>query len=211
VALAAVQPFLDGAGSPITIDDDPERTKQSDADAGAWLGTQPLVVTQQWQRCADLTPTSCEDITGETAPSYTPTAVDVNADGLPYHLRMVVTATNVAGVSSAAGPISANPVLPGTAPTNTSVPSISGAFVIGATLTADAGSWAGTGSVLYTYQWRRCDAVGADCHDVLGATGESYVSAPEDDGLTLVVEVTGHNLVGVSAPTSSAVVGPITP
>lgn len=211
VVLAAVQPILDAGGPPITIDDAPERTKPSTADAGTWLGTKPFVVTQQWQRCADRTPATCEDITGETSTSYTPTVVDVNEGQQPYYLRLVVTATNIAGATVEAGPISADPVLPGVAPANTTQPSISGSLLTGDDLTAYPGAWSGTVDVQYTYQWRQCDSSGASCHDVLGATDATYVPVAADEGLTIAVEVTGHNLVGVSVPATSASVGPITP
>ena len=42
----------------------------------------------------------------------------------------------------------------------------------GETLTADPGTWNGTGTLTYGYQWQRCDANGANCHDIAGATLE---------------------------------------
>ena len=43
---------------------------------------------------------------------------------------------------------------------------------------ADVGIWSGLPSA-YTYQWERCDAAGANCADIYGATGPTYVPTPE--------------------------------
>ncbi|MCW2959813.1 MAG: hypothetical protein JWM90_200, partial [Thermoleophilia bacterium] len=206
VVLAAVAPSL---STSISVDDSPERTKVSAADSGTWTGTAPMLTTQQWQRCADAVDVlTCEDITGETLTQYTPTAVDVNDPGTPYFLRLVVTSTNAGGSMIEASPISVNAVGPGIVPTNDVVPSVAGPYAVGTTLTADPGTWSGTVELTYTYQWRRCDPV---CHDLPAETQESYMPTVEDEGHQLVVEVTGHNLVGVSAPVASAPVGPVTP
>lgn len=213
VVLAAVLPTLDGGPGTLAIDDDPERTKPFNATTGAWSGTAPLLVTQQWQRCTDGLGASCQDITGETNTTYTPTAVDLN-DGDPYYLRLLVTGTNAAGAVTEQGPVSVSPVLPGTPPAwNASglAPSITGVPITGATLSAVDGDWTGTFGIVFTYQWRRCNAAGAACHDILGETSQDYVPVADDEGHVLRVDVMGHNLVGVSAPESSDPVGPITP
>ena len=40
----------------------------------------------------------------------------------------------------------------------------------GQMLSADDGTWTGTPPIIYTYQWQRCDAAGATCADIAGAT-----------------------------------------
>ncbi len=45
-------------------------------------------------------------------------------------------------------------------------------------LSADPGNWSGTGPVTHTYQWERCDANGANCQDVAGATGQQRTPRP---------------------------------
>ena len=49
-------------------------------------------------------------------------------------------------------------------------PSISGAPREGQTLTANAGSWLGLGTIGYEYQWQRCDEYGNSCENISGAT-----------------------------------------
>jgi hypothetical protein len=55
----------------------------------------------QFQRCAAADPDSCVDIPGATGRSYTPTAADVG-----YRLRLVVTASNAGGSTTAASALS---------------------------------------------------------------------------------------------------------
>lgn len=91
------------------------------------------------------------------------------------------------------------------APRNTAVPTITGTPTAGETLTAAAGAWSGS-PTRFAYQWRRCDAVGAGCADIAGATGQTYVVGVADLGSTLRVAVTARNTVAsataTSAPTS---------
>lgn len=91
------------------------------------------------------------------------------------------------------------------APRNTAVPTISGTPAVGQTLTAAAGSWAGSPTG-FAYRWQRCDAAGAACTNIPGATSQAYVAAEPDRGSTLRVAVTARNTVGSaearSAPTS---------
>jgi hypothetical protein len=92
----------------------------------------------------------------------------------------------------------------GSPPTNTSAPTISGNAVKGSTLTAGPGTWSGTAPITYTYQWQRCDGAGANCADVGGATGSTYVLGSADVGATMRVTVTATNAVGTSSAVSAA-------
>jgi Concanavalin A-like lectin/glucanases superfamily len=146
------------------------------------------------------TTVDCADIPGATAQSYALTADDVGST-----VRVVVTATNAAGSATA----SSNPtatVLPASAapPTNTSPPTITGASQVGQTLTADPGSWSGASPIVFAYQWQRCNAAGAGCADLAGATGESYVLVAGDAGSTVRVVVTASNALGEASAASEA-------
>jgi hypothetical protein len=66
------------------------------ANQGTWTGTQPMTFTQQWRRC-DTNGGACVDIAGATGAIYTIATGDVG-----HVLRVIVTATNSAGVASAA-------------------------------------------------------------------------------------------------------------
>jgi fibronectin type 3 domain-containing protein len=89
-------------------------------------------------------------------------------------------------------------------PSNTALPTVTGTARDGETVTADPGTWSAIGSVQYAYQWRRCDAAGASCADIPGATQKTYVLGPGDVGTTVRVSVTATNSVGSSTASSAA-------
>jgi hypothetical protein len=76
-----------------------------------------------------------------------------------------------------------------------SAPTITGAAQQGQTLTASSGNW-GDEPDSYAYQWQQCDATGANCVDVAGATAATYAVTAADVGFTLRVNVTATNRFG---------------
>ena len=107
-------------------------------------------------------------------------------------------------------------VLPATAqarkvtrPVDTTVPVISGTAIEGGALSASTGAWA-NGPTAYAYQWERCDASGASCATIGGATANGYTPGPADYAQTLRVAVTASNSAGSSAPATSAATGQVT-
>jgi hypothetical protein len=169
---------------------------------GTWSGTTPVDFTYQWQRC-DADGTNCVDVSGATDDTYT-----LGDDDLGHTVVVVVTATNSAGTDTATSAPSA--VLPAP-PANTTPPSISGTDELGSVLTADPGTWSGTGPLDMTYQWQRCDFFGNNCVDIVGATDDTYTLGTDDVGQTIKVIVTASNAAGsdsAGAPTSAAVTDP---
>jgi hypothetical protein len=98
------------------------------------------------------------------------------------------------------------PVAPVVAP-NGSLPSITGAAIVGSTLTASNGSWVSTLPLTYSYQWERCES--SRCSQVPGATQASYALTAADAGDWIQALVTATNSAG-STEEASVVVGPIT-
>jgi hypothetical protein len=92
------------------------------------------------------------------------------------------------------------------APSNTSLPSISGSARDGSTLTASHGSWTGS-PTSYAYQWERCDAQAGNCASIAGATSQRYTVQTGDVASRLRVQVTASNASGsgmaVSRPTDT--------
>ena len=74
----------------------------------------------------------------------------------------------------------------------------------GQALSADPGTWNGTGQLAYRYQWQQCDASGANCHDIAGATNSTFTPTASLVGSTVRVVVTATNDAGTSAPVVSA-------
>jgi hypothetical protein len=87
-------------------------------------------------------------------------------------------------------------------PIAVSPPTITGTAQQGQTLTATSGTWTAPDAT-FGYQWQRCDAAGANCVDVPGATTSTYAVTAADVGTTLRVVVTATNRFG-SAPGPSA-------
>ena len=81
-------------------------------------------------------------------------------------------------------------------------PSIVGPPQAGQLLAAVPGDWEGGKPVTFTYQWRRCDAAGASCEVIDGATGESYRPVTADVGHSLKVLVTAGSAAGTASAAS---------
>ena len=60
-------------------------------------------------------------------------------------------------------------------PQPSAAPTIVGTAQTGKTLAAVPGAWAGGKPVVFAYQWQRCDAAGAGCAPIVGATAETYL------------------------------------
>ena len=86
---------------------------------------------------------------------------------------------------------------------STAPPTIAGSATAGQTLTLDEGTWTGAPS-RFDYVWSRCDATGAACLPIEGATARTYAPTPIDVGTTLRAAATGANGVGSLQATSAA-------
>jgi hypothetical protein len=111
-----------------------------------------------------------------------------------------VTASNSAGSASATSTQTA--VVAVAPPANTTLPAVSGTAQDGQTLQTTTGTWTGNPTG-YAYQWLRCDATGANCASIAGATSPSYLVTSADVGSTIRSQVTATNPAG-SASANSA-------
>jgi hypothetical protein len=87
-------------------------------------------------------------------------------------------------------------------PQSTAAPAISGTVVLGQTLSVSTGTWLNF-PVTYAYQWERCDAAGANCAAIPGATAQTYAITPNDVGFTLAAVVGATNVYGSGSATSA--------
>ncbi len=175
------------------------------ASPGGWSGTGPITYAYQWQRCSP--PGACSTISSATQQTYQLVASDQATT-----IRVRVTATGAvapAGVafSPEVGPITAGSQ--GSPPTNTQAPSISGGAQQGQILSANRGTWSGTGPITYAYQWQRC--AGSTCADIANATQQTYLLVAADVSQKVQVRVTATGVVPPPGVATSAQVGPITP
>ncbi|HEU0251120.1 MAG TPA: hypothetical protein VFR48_10390 [Solirubrobacteraceae bacterium] len=171
------------------------------ATTGSWSGS-PTSYAYQWQDC-NVSGASCVNIGGAMTSSYKLTGSDVEDT-----IRVVVTATNSGGFSSAvssqtASVVAVPPPPPPSAPSKTALPSVSGTATEGQTLSASTGSWSGS-PTSYAYQWQDCNASGASCVNIGGATSSSYKLTGSDVEHTVRVAVTATNSGGSSSASSAA-------
>jgi hypothetical protein len=181
-----------------TISGTPSLGQTLTAAPGTWTGEPTF--SYQWVRC----PTSggapdgsdCAVIGGASTTAYVVSSGDVGS-----RLRVRVTGSNADGSAVAAS--NATATVSGQAgPPNTAPPTITGSTVVGQTLTASTGTWTGSG-ITYAYAWSRCDAAGAGCTAISGATLSTYTLVSGDVGRTIRVAVTATNTTGSNTVTSA--------
>ena len=193
--LAAVPPTNTGLPAVSGTVQDGQTLSATD---GTWSGTRTST-TRQWQRC-DLAGASCSAIAGAAGTTLALHAIDIGST-----IRFEATATNTG--SSTVVTSAATAAVAAISLAVTALPSVSGTAQVGQTLTGVAGTWTGT-SPIFSYQWQRCDSVGAGCSAIAGAVALAYALDGADIGSTLRFSVAGTNVVAVtplismSAPTS---------
>jgi fibronectin type 3 domain-containing protein len=160
---------------------------------GTWSGTPTITYARQWNRC-NSGGTGCVAIPGATATTYVVTPADIGSK-----LNVTVTASNAAGSASSSSVVTA--LVTGAAPVNTALPTISGTAKEGQLLSATTGTWTGTATITYAYQWQQCSP---SCTNISGATVATYRLVAAQVGKTIKVVVTATNGTGSASATSAA-------
>ena len=79
-------------------------------------------------------------------------------------------------------------------PSNSAVPSVSGTLNVGKTMSATTGSWSGTPTIEFEYEWQRCTtAQTSSCNPIADATESTYDLQLADLTNRVRVVVTGSN------------------
>ena len=84
-------------------------------------------------------------------------------------------------------------------PINLTPPVISGTAERGETLSSTTGTWTGTGTIIFAYQWQR------DNVNISGATSSTYVLVADDDNTSITCVVTATDDVGSTNSLSNAI------
>jgi Tol biopolymer transport system component len=172
-------------------DAEPSVGKSVFASVGTWGGETPITFKYQWKKCDPTPPFSCFAIEGATSSVYF-----VTADTYKFTLRVEVFGTNAVGTSNDQSlptpPVRMDP------PHLSITPPVTGQNVVGQTLSVAQGVWLGGPPIAFTYQWRRCDALGTleSCVPIPGATSSTYQLTVADLDKTLRVYITGTNAAG---------------
>lgn len=165
--------------------------------AAAWRGSS-ATPTVAWRRC-NANGRVCVTVAGATSPSYTVTAADAG------HVLVAAVTSSTRTVLSLGVVARAAP-----GPVSTAKPSVAGTLQQGKQLTANAGAWTGTGSIAYAYQWYRCDANGAHCSSIHGATRPTYTQVAADVAHTLGLTVKATDTTGTT-PAYAPLAGVVAP
>ena len=123
--------------------------------------------------------------------SYTPLIGDDTKT-----LTCLVTATNSQGSASEG---TSNSLVIGRTPVNTVAPVISGTNTFGSTLTTTNGTFTGTATLTYTYQWLRGGS------QIAGQTASTYVIGASDSLAAITCEVTATNSYGSDSEVSNTI------
>ena len=210
------------------------------ANPGTWVGTPAPTFGYTWQACTTVLstwsggqPVGC--VSRSTDKTYVTTAAD-----LGKYLTVAVTAANPSGgvtiwspstlaLIGAPTPTPTPTASPTPTPTPTPTPlrpaaqvtpSISGPHTVGATLTANPGTWVGSPEPTFVYTWQACTAVlnswsgGQPAGCVNRSSDKTYVTTATDTGKFLTVAVTASNPIGgvtIWAPSTPALIGTSTP
>ncbi|MES1246147.1 MAG: hypothetical protein ABUS54_00560 [Actinomycetota bacterium] len=167
---------------------------------GSWSSA-PKGYTYAWLRC-NANGRICIAIASATGTTYVPTADDVG-----HTLVARVTASN----GSVAQPTLSTMTTAVTAPAGpvASVqPSITGTAQQGQRLVAASGTWTGSVTVTFAYQWYRCDALISHCNSIHGATGPGYKLSAADAGKTITLTLKAKDTVATVTVYLSAI-GPV--
>lgn len=180
----------------------PEIDEVITGDDGTWTGLGNITFAYQHQSSDD--DTSFSNISGATSEDYTITSGEDDK----YFRRGVVASTgtrdnptrfnSVTAYSDSIGPIGAA----ATAPVNTVAPVISGNPMVGQTLSCTTGTWTGTPTITYAYQWL------ADAVAITGATSSTYLLTEDEIGADITCEVGATNVVGSDTALSNSL-GPV--
>jgi hypothetical protein len=183
-----------------TIVGTPTEGQTLQASPGGWSQA-PTSLGYQWERC-NGSGRLCTPIAGAMAPTYLTTADDLGS------VLLVVVRATLGDAAQEAFSTATRPITAAPGPSSSAPPGISGTAAAGKQLTGSAGSWSGSGTISYATQWYRCDATGAHCKSIHGATGTTYEEVARDVGQTLAFAVRASDPAGTTT-LYTGVVGPI--
>ena len=149
---------------------------------GTWTGSLPITYTYQWQH-------GTTNIASATSSTYV-----LDRSYIGETIRCVVTATNAIGAPTANSNATSAVVA---VPLNTVAPAVTGTATNGQTLTSSTGTWTGTATISFAYQWKRGGTN-------VGSNSTTYALVDADVGSAMSCVVTGTNGQGSATGTSNS-------
>jgi hypothetical protein len=149
---------------------------------------------------------------GATEQTFGGVKIDVDGDALDAATAaagtggpvVVAPATTSLASGGVAVPVATTALAP---PEASSSPAITGAALLGQTLTEAHAAWSGDPSA-YAVQWEDC-VFGGACTPIAGATAPSYTVQTDDVGYAIRVVETASNAGGPGTPASSVATGKV--
>jgi hypothetical protein len=179
-------------------------------DNGAWSKS-PTSFAYSWLRC-NQNGRICTPIAAAAAASYVATAADAGHALVAFVTASsggtTATALSAVATGTTAATGGTTTTIASARPKQTAAPVVTGSAVAGALLTGTSGAWSGSGTISYTYQWYRCDAAGAHCGAIHGATAATYKLAAQDVTHTMGLTVNARDSAG-KASAYASLVGPV--
>jgi len=117
-------------------------------------------------------------------------------------LQFVLVAAFASALTALAAVVTMADAGPTVVPENTEPPAVVGTAQDGELLTAKDGEWTGEDPTAFSYQWQSCDAAGANCASISGATAKIYRVATADVGKRIRVQVIAKNSTGSNTATT---------
>lgn len=178
-------------GRPVSISSQPTNQSVIEGSTATFSLTAVNPLTYQWQK-QESGAGAWSNVSGATSASYTTGVLTVANDNTDKY-RCVV--------SNPAGSVNSTEVTLTVivAPANTVAPTLSGTAEEGQTLTCSTGTWTGTATITYGYQWQR------NASNISGATASTRTLASDDVGQSVRCVVTATNAAGSSSANSNAV------
>jgi hypothetical protein len=132
----------------------------------------------------------------------------------PAGTQVPLTGTSVGtswgGHKSGWTTVSGSAVFEPSDPAATAAPAVTGSVAaVGGTLTAGPGTWSGTPTIAYSYQWQRCNAQGSGCQNIAGATAHTYQTQAADKDQRLRVVVAAANWISSYSQAASVPTAPV--
>jgi hypothetical protein len=160
---------------------------------GKWTGA-ATSFSYQWVEDCNGAGSNCTPIPGARSKSYTLTSNDVG-----HTIRVQESAAAAGGTSA---PVTSDPTAivaaAQVAPANLFLPGLSGTPAVGQTLTCSPGSWSGSPTPTFAYQWQN------DGAPIASATNSTYVVGAADQDHTLSCRVTATNSAGQASASSAS-------
>ncbi len=199
-ATAPIEGEAPSEQEPPSISGTPDADGVLSASPGVWTGSRQQL-SYQWESCNEHGQ-ECAPIEGASEPEYQLGSGDV---GSTVRVRV-----GLHSLTASLTDVSQPTVVIGAAGTlvSTALPQIGSDPQVGSRVQADTGAWSSSGSLIYTFQWQRCELFGGGCSDIEGATSETYTPVAGDLGDTLRVRVSAsdaHEAAAASSPASQPV------